>query len=336
MRLPLGFSPVNAFKEATTKIPGSPTRGRDYNVFSEISVAGGDRSPVGGGLVGRDPTFNPAPIPTETFEPLETLTPVGGGGGGVDPQVAAYNAMRARQASEAQAIRNRLLGRESEVDSILNEILAAIDLTLGDTRKRRAERFDADTAALLESLNAATPEVEKAFASLGLSNSTFVGDRLKGVRDEWQKSQDDAARQYEDDLAGYSATAEANRSDARGTASKAKNSLNYVRNLEADADNLGRLAESEKTFSDMITDFSGQKSRFGSQGDFLKALEGIGSDYDFGKTLAAFGDFAGSASSISNPSRAANVAENIKGVGDKVKKKLTEVQVNNPIGAATA
>lgn len=350
MKLWGGFSPRNAAKQFADTINPFDGTNTDYDVFETRSFGGGARTagsgqdiwfgepqaPVNAGWTqGSTGGLNYTGVPQNTPAPTNNGGG-GGGGGGVDPAVAAEMARRQRMSDEALGIKNRLLGREGEVDSILNEILSLIDITLGDTKDRRTKRFDADTAALLESLNAATPEVEKAFASLGLSNSTFVGDRLKGVRDEWGKNQENAETQYNDDLAEYSAKAEANRSDARGSAGKAKNAINYVRNVEADADNLGRLAESEKTFSDMITDFGGQKSRFGTQGDFLKELEGIGSDYDFGKTLAAFGDFAGSAASINNPNRAAGVAEGIKGVGDKVKKKLTEVQVNNPAMAAAA
>lgn len=52
VKLPGGFSPLNALKEAASSVPGSPNRGRDYDVFSQYSVQGGDRSPADGSLVG--------------------------------------------------------------------------------------------------------------------------------------------------------------------------------------------------------------------------------------------------------------------------------------------
>lgn len=47
-----GFSPVNFIKEVASSVPGSPNRGRDYDVFTDVSVKGGDRNPAGGGIVG--------------------------------------------------------------------------------------------------------------------------------------------------------------------------------------------------------------------------------------------------------------------------------------------
>lgn len=264
--------------------------------------------------------------------PKDTGDGTGGGSVQVDPMVA----LRARQAAQAASIRDRLLGRGSEVDDILTSILSAIDTALGDTKHRRQEKFDRDTAALLESFGAATPEVEKAFASLGLSNSTFVGDRLKDVRDNYEASQDDAERQYEDDLAGFGSVAEQNRASAKAQASKAKNKIDYVRDADASADNLQNFQSAENGFNDMLTDFGTEKAKFGTQGDFIKSLEGIGSDYDFGKTLDAFTNFAGSAAAINNPNGAARVKDKLSGVLDKDKKKLTEVQLNNPVGAASA
>lgn len=52
MRLPGGFSPVSLLKEAASSVPGSPNRGADYDVFGDVSVKGGVRSPANGALIG--------------------------------------------------------------------------------------------------------------------------------------------------------------------------------------------------------------------------------------------------------------------------------------------
>lgn len=148
MNLPGGFSPVNFVKEAASSVPGSPNRGRDYNVFSEYSVAGGDRDPVGGGLVGRDPTYTPQVQGQNTDQPSQT-----GGGGDtrpapVDPYArwggqAAFNALRGgfttQQENERGAARQSLTDIGNTYDQKTRDWLNTLEDEQGGINTRSAQ-----------------------------------------------------------------------------------------------------------------------------------------------------------------------------------------------------
>lgn len=253
------------------------------------------------------------------------------------PTVDPYAAMRAAQGKEAQGIKDRILGRGGEIDSILNDILGRVDSLVADRKTKRQGQYDTDSAALIDSLNAAIPEIQKAFASLGLSSSTFVDKRVGDTEGEYKKSQATVDQQFDDDVAGYGAWADAERANARASADKARNDLNFVRDAGATADNLSRFQESERSFNNALTDFGAQRGKYTTSGDALKSLENVGKDFDFSKVLDSFGALAASSANTGTGGGAAGVvADTIKGLGDKAKKKLSEVQVNNPVGAAAS
>lgn len=317
--------------------------GQDEDVLEGIST--GNKSRPGQMHISAIPDVGvrkSASNPTGQEQPtIQALTPspiidTGGGGGG-SVQVDPYVLMRAQQGREAQGIKDRILGRGNEIDSILGDILGRVDSLLADRKNKRQGQYDTDSAALIDSLNAAIPEIQKAFASLGLSSSTFVGDRVDNTNQEYKKSQDAVDTTFNNDLAGYGSWAEGEKSNARASADKARNDLNFVRDAGATADNLSRFQESERSFNNALTDFGAQRGQYTTSGDALKRLEGIGSDYDFSKVLDSFGALAASSANTGTGGGAAGVvADTIKGLGDKTKKKLTEVQVNNPVGASAS
>lgn len=295
--------------------------------MNPLFVTGDDANREGG-------SKNPIPTPTPTPD-SPTGQNTGGGGGGIAPD--PFAAMRAQQAGEAKGIKDRIMGRGGEIDSILGEIIGNIDTLLKERKGKREGQYDTESAALIDSLNAAIPEIQKAFASLGLSSSTFVGDRVDNTNQEYTKSQEGVDTQFEEDLANYGTWATAEKGNAETSAKKARNTLDFVGNAEANADNLSRFQESELSFNNALTDFGNQKNQYTTSGDALKKLEGIGGDYDFSKVMDSFGALASSSADTGMGGGASkNVLESINGLNPKNKKKLTEVQVNNPFGAATA
>lgn len=332
---------------AYRRLTGDTSRG-DEDILPWISKDGGARdfkySSPSFGTVSFQGDVNPgwvdngkggySQVSTQALTPVETpvndtriTTPT------IDP----YAAMRAQQGREAQGIKDRILGRGGEIDAILTDILSRVDSLVADRKNKRQGQYDTDSAALIDSLNAAIPEIQKAFASLGLSSSTFVGDRVDNTNQEYKKSQSTVDQQFNDDVAGYGAWADAERANARASADKARNDLNFVRDAGATADNLSRFQESERSFNNALTDFGAQKGKYTTSGDALKSLESVGKDFDFSKVLDSFGALAASSANTGTGGGAAGVvADTIKGLGDKAKKKLSEVQVNNPVGAAAS
>lgn len=331
-----GINVGNGFKQLFT--------GKDYDVLEGISTGNKGRA---GQIhlsaipdVGvRKTAFNPTGTEQTSLKPTVTTPKITDNfvGGGNAIQIDPYALIRAQQASEAQGIKDRILGRGGEIDSILNDIMGRIDNLLGDKKKLRQQSYDTDSAALIDSLNAAIPEIQKAFASLGLSSSTFVGDRVDGTTKEYEKSQEAVDTQFNNDLAGFQSWADSEKGSARASADKARNDLNFVRNAGATADNLSRFQESERSFNNALTDFGSQRNNYTTSGDALKRLESVGSDYDFSKIMDSFGSLAASSANTGTGGAAASkVADTIRGIDPKNKKKLSEVQVNNPIGAAVS
>lgn len=244
-------------------------------------------------------------------------------------------AQKVAQAGKAQGIKNSLVGRGGEVDSILQDILSRITGVLEDKKKSRSIQYDGDSAALINSLNSAIPEIQKAFASLGLSSSTFVGDRVSDTNNEYEKSQEGVNTQFDNDIADYGKWATGEEGKAGASATKAKSNIDYVKGLDPTAENLSGLQQSQQTFNNALTDFGSQTSQFEGTGDALQKMNDIGSDYDFNGILNAFGGFAGNSANIGNGKAINRVKNAVAGVDEKTKKKLNEVQVNNPVGAAT-
>ena len=97
----------------------------------------------------------------------------GGGGGGYstsntyNAQLAAERARQNQRAGEASNIKNAMMGRRGEFESILNEILGNIDRTYKEESNRRKETYDADSAELLSTLEKALPEIASSFAAIG-------------------------------------------------------------------------------------------------------------------------------------------------------------------------
>lgn len=316
--------------------------GQDEDVLEGISTGNKSRTgqlhiggipDVGVRVSASNPTGQEQPTGQVFSNPVEEANI--GGGGAITPD--PYALMRARADSEAKGIKDRILGRGSEIDAILNDIMGRVDNLLSDKKRTRQGQYDTDSAALIDSLNAAIPEIQKAFAALGLSSSTFVGDRVDNTNQEYKKSQEGVDTQFNNDLATYGQWAESEKGNAKASADKARNDIEFVKNADANADNLSRFQESERSFNNALTDFGAQRNNYTTSGDALKRLEGIGSDYDFSKILDSFGSLAASSANTGTGGGAAQaVLDNIRGVDPKNKKKLSEVQVNNPVGAATS
>ena len=254
----------------------------------------------------------------------------------VDPAAALRAQKQAQDTAEAQGIRDSILGRRGEVESILNAILGNIDTELGEAKGRRTGQFDRDVDSLVGALDTAIPDIQNAFAAMGLSNSTYKGDRVQDTRDSYGKSYEDTNRQLNEDLTGFQRNAAGKKAEANTNANKMFGALDEVKGMKANADNLGRLKEFNSQSRNALTDFSGEKSKFMPGGNALRAISALDSDYDFGKTLDTFNTFASEKASPGGNGVGGGKAKTGQVYEDDKKKNKTEVQVNNPVGAASA
>lgn len=254
----------------------------------------------------------------------------------VDPAYAAFVQKQAQDTAEARKLREGILGRRGEVQDILNAILGNIDTELGEAKGRRKGQFDRDVDSLVASLDSAIPDIQNAFAAMGLSNSTYKGDRVQDTRDSYGKSYEDTNRQLNEDLTGFQRNAASKKAEANTNASKMFSALDEVEGMQANADNLGQLKDFNSRSSNALADFRGEKSKFMPGGDALRAISALDSDYDFGKTLDTFNTFANEKASPAGNGVGGGKAKVGQIYEDDKKKNKTEVQINNPVGAASA
>lgn len=256
---------------------------------------------------------------------------------------AAYQAFLQQQAQEAkdteeaERLRDDILGRRDKVQNILDGILANIKTELIEAKDRRRGQFGRDEESLVSSLDAAIPDIENAFAAMGLTNSTYKGDRIQDTRDSYGKSWEDTNRQLNEDLAGYGKNAEVKRAEANTSARNAFDTIDSIKKVDANANNLSRFQRADESSRTGLSNFRGEKDKFIPGAEALKDISELDSDYDFGKTLDTFNTFAtgnanpGSGNGVGGKSKAGNIYEK-----DDKKKNKTEVQINNPVGAASA
>lgn len=325
-------------------IPGRDTAGKikqemsggDANWIPEVSVAGGDRSPKQSVFgIGTDPTYNPGggggtlDKPTEVVDTPTTQLQI-------DPAYAAFMQKQAEDTAEARKLRESILGRRGEVQSILDAILGNIDTELGEAKGRRTGQFDRDVDSLVGALDAAIPDIQNAFAAMGLSNSTYKGDRVQDTRDSYGKSYEDTNRQLNEDLTGFQRNAASKKAQANTNAKKMFSALDEVEGMQANADNLGQLKKFSSDTSNALTDFEGEKSKFMPGGEALRAISALDNGYDFSKTLDTFNTFASEKASPAGNGVGGGKAKTGQIYEDDKKKNKTEVQINNPVGAASA
>lgn len=326
---------------------------QDIDWVKGMSVPGGDRNPVNSvfstslgnqmvNLMGQtapedDPYYvAPANITDTTTPTDDTNTDTDSIEQQQQAILDALTANQNRKTNESRGIQSRILGRKGEIDTILNDIKSSIDAVVSGKKKSRQGKYDSDTADLINTLNAAIPEVQKAFAALGLSSSTFVGDRVDNTNKEYDKSQEAVDNQLDTDMTSYGNWEAGEKSKADTNAKNLKSNVDYVGGLTPDYNNLSDMQQSEQTFNTAMNNFGGEKGAYTTDSDALNKINSIGSDYDFSKIMDALASTAGSAANTGNTGAASSIASKIKGMGDDKKKKLTEVQVNNPVGVASA
>ena len=340
-----GINVRNGVKQAAT--------GKDYDVLEGVSTGKNKRQgqthlaavpDVGVRKTVFNPTGQEQPsgsefinYPTPTHTPTDEM--VGGaqvGGVQVDPAYAAFIQEQAADTAEAQRIRDSILGRRGEIQDILNTILGNIQAELGEAKGRRTRQFDRDVDSLVASLDSAIPDIQNAFAAMGLSNSTYKGDRIQDTRDSYGKSWEDTNRQLNEDLTGFQRNAASKSAEANTNANKMFGALDEVEGMKASADNLGQLKDFNSQSRNALTDFKGEKSKFMPGGEALRAISALNSNYDFGKTLDTFNAFASDKAAPSGNGVGGGKAKAGQIYEDDKKKNKTEVQINNPVGAASA
>lgn len=264
-----------------------------------------------------------------------------GGGGGYgysssntyNAQLAAEKARQAQRASEAQGIKDRMMGRRGEFENILNEILGNIDKTYKEESGRRKETYDADSAELMNTLEQALPEIAASFAAIGGYDSSLRGYREMDAEKEHQNSQNELKREYESELGNLGAKANQARTEARTAYNNFMTDFDTLANTTANSDNLENIRKSENSLLKGVNDFRGQSNIYKPNSTFSNEMKNLGGDYDFGNIRDAFASFLNTTNAGSGGNFQADekIAEEAKKTTNKVK---NEIEQNKSTGVS--
>lgn len=264
-----------------------------------------------------------------------------GGGGGYgystsntyNAQLAAEKARQAQRASEAQGIKDQMMGRRGEFEAILNEILGNIDKTYKEESNRRKETYDADSAELLSTLEQALPEIAASFAAIGGYDSSLRGYREMDAEKEHQNSQNELKREYESELGNLGAKANQARTEARTSYNNFMTDFDTLAGTEANSDNLENIRKSQNSLLKGINDFRGQSNIYKPNSTFSNEMKNLGGDYDFGNIRDAFASFLNTTNAGSGGDFQADekIAEEAKKTTNKVK---NEIEQNKSTGVS--
>ncbi len=246
-------------------------------------------------------------------------------------QLAAEQARQAQRASEAQGIKDRMMGRRGEFEGILNEILGNIDRTYKEESSRRKETYDADSAELMSTLEQALPEIAASFAAIGGYDSSLRGYREMNAEKEHQNSQNELKREYETELGNLGTKANQARTEARTSYNNFMTDFDTLANTAANSDNLENIRKSENSLLKGINDFRGQSNIYKPNSTFSNEMSNLGGEYDFGNIRDAFASFLNTtnAGSSSNFRADEKLAEEAKKTTGKVK---NEIEQNKATG----
>lgn len=246
-------------------------------------------------------------------------------------QLAAANALKAKRTSEAQNIKNSILGKRNQFGDILKDILGNIDKTYEEEVGKLSENYDKDKAELIDTLADAIPEIGNSFAAIGAYDSSQRAMRNADTREEEAKAEEDLTRQFEDNKANMGNKRNTARNEAQNAYNNFMIDFDTLNDTEANSDNLESLRQSQNSLLKGLSDFGSQKNIFKPGSTFANELSVL-NKYDATKAKDALSNFLASAgaSGITANTGTGSIAN--AGKQNSNKKQESEIEVNQKTG----
>lgn len=246
-------------------------------------------------------------------------------------QLAAANALKAKRTSEAQNIKNSILGKRNQFGDILKEILGNIDKTYEEEVGKLSENYDKDKAELIDTLADAIPEIGNSFAAIGAYDSSQRAMRNADTREEEAKAEEDLTRQFEDNKANMGNKRNTARNEAQNAYNNFMIDFDTLKDTEANSDNLESLRQSQNSLLKGLSDFGSQRNIFKPGSTFANELSVL-NKYDATKAKDALSNFLASAgaSGITANTGTGSIAN--AGKQNSNKKQESEIEVNQKTG----
>lgn len=319
--------------------------GGDYDVFGNVSVKGGARDNKGGVLgVGGQGKTKPGydstgrKVATNNNQKKTTDTNTGGGGGGGGSYYGGGGGYdtgaAARQAAQEAAERNSLLdeirGMSPRAQAVFADIFNRIASVAKDRRNKTEKTYNEQDASYLDTYTKAVPQIDNAFAALGIGNSTYAGDRIdeaKGALDTSLKKSKENRRSDLAEIGNWEAS-------QRGAFGADQSNINDAISRSEGVQDVGTLRDARNNISTTVNNITGKRAALNDDGSAIRSLNSVaGRSANFDSAMKSLEGVMASSmdTGVKNAAKTALIENG--DLTDDEKRKLSEVQVNNPYGA---
>lgn len=250
-----------------------------------------------------------------------------------DPAAAARAAQEARDNAERNNLRGEIDGYGGRSDRLFDDIFRLIKEAAKSRRSKVDKTYNDQDAQYVAQYGEAVPQIDNSFAALGIGNSTYAGDRIDDAKDAMDSALEKSADNRKSDLAEVG-----NWQDTQLGAFKSdKKNIQAAIGRSKDVEDLGELREARNNVDTTLNNIGGKKSAFQSDGSAIKSLQSkTGRSANFDSAMESLKGVLASSMDTGTKQAAKDALVENANLTDDEKKKLSEVQVNNPYNAPVA
>ena len=327
--------------------------GGDYDIFGDVSVKGGARSPQavqvrpgmavtplignqgvtqsGYDSTGRKVQNNTAPNNKTTNAPNITTNNNGGGGGGGATSAAAAQA--AKDAAERNALLQEINGMSPRAQALFADVFNRIKAVASDRKSKVDKTYNDQDAGYVDTFGKAVPQIDNAFAALGIGNSTYAGDRMDEAKGALDTSLAKSKENRQADLAEVGNW----EASQRGAFEADQANINGAVGRAGGVQDVSTLRDARNNLTTTVNNISGKRQALNDDGGAIASLNArTGRSANFDSAMKSLEGVLASSMDVGTKNAAKQALIDNAGLDDEEKKKLSEIQVNNPYGAPVA
>lgn len=318
--------------------------GGDYDVFGDVSVNGGARDAKGGTVLGVGAQGSTKPGYNSTGRQVNSVTPtkptvvappIQTTGNNGDPGGAS--AAAARQAAQDAAERNALLGEirgmSPKAQSLFADVFNRIKAVAADKKGKVEKTYGDQDAGYVKSYGEAVPQIDNAFAALGIGNSTYAGDRIDDAKEALDSSLAKSKENRNADLAEVGNW----EASQRGAFEADQANINDAVGRAEGVQDVSTLRDARNNLTTTVNNISGKRQALNDDGGAIQNLNArTGRSANFDSAMKSLEGVLASSMDVGTKNAAKQALIDNAALDDEEKKKLSEVQINNPYGAPVA
>lgn len=254
-------------------------------------------------------------------------------GGGYDPQAAAIAAQEAEDAAERGRLRDAISGYRGRSNTLFEDIFDRIKAVAKDRRRKIDDTYNDQDAQYVAQYGEAVPQIDNSFAALGIGNSTYAGDRIDDAKEAMDSSLAKSKTNRQADLGEVGNWQESQLGAFQSDQQNIEDAIKRSGSVE----DLGELRDARNNVSSTLNTVSGKRRAFNADGTAINKLEAAtGRSKNFDDAMKALQGVLSSSMDVGTKRAAKDALVENANLSDDEKKKLSEVQINNPYTAPAA